>query len=489
MRLSSKCQKLDAVSREMQQTHPLRDLYQNVLTDLADMKNKLSFTTLWRRLSPSGNIYRFNCLQQSRLAHCADLGEQLDDLAEHYAPILGGALVPIEERTDLLMKALKTTQVKLALVGHNAKADAEMGVEETTGFPPLQEFLEEKTYSGCFWHSPEDPESHQAWHRANSLGLMVAWIQALGPMLIFMNQWDSSTNYFRDPQALWARLRWDDIVCLERTVNDWATLTMGTLFMYMVVTQLMHYAESELASVKKNSHLEPQDSIWSWLGNSAQLWCILVNATSLPIAFWMIKSASQVVLGALGVIFLLKLDDLDGPAGSLLRVNDEQFQRAMCWHYSLLSHCPVRVLDLVNPDATSEKDFWQISIGNTGLLVARSSTAVGPHVETCSTRIAPVGSAEQTPLLGGRKQSWTGETAATRHWINLKVRMRYSETGPSYNMPNHFSWLRRYTWQFVVALLQVLQIVYPLLFLIVNKPCPSSSHSDSAHSEFAEEGN
>eukprot|EP00931_Biecheleriopsis_adriatica_P055472 TRINITY_DN32808_c0_g1_i1.p1 TRINITY_DN32808_c0_g1~~TRINITY_DN32808_c0_g1_i1.p1 ORF type:complete len:494 (+),score=103.04 TRINITY_DN32808_c0_g1_i1:65-1546(+) len=486
MKLVKSVQKASALEGQLHQRHPHRCFYQDVLEDVAGMKYAFNLSALWERIAPSGNIYRLNSLQQSRFRHCENLYAQLEDLAEEYQNLLGGSSTKLEQRCAALLESLKATKVDLFLVGKEAEnADLEMPIEKTTGFPPLREFLAERVTSGWFTYLPESEASSAAWQMSRRVGYMVFIVQLLGPVLIVLGTWKRPTNYLSEPLATWERLTPRNIFCETHSLQDWCTILMGVMFSFFVVTQLLNSASSELNDAEKFRRLLPYDSVWPFI-NFVNAWCVLWNIVSLPLAFWAMESAQAVVLGALGVLFLYNLDDLAGAAGSILGTSDSEFRRGICWHYALISHCPVRLKDVVNPDAKSAEDFWQITLNSTGLLAARPSSATGPPSTMAPTRLALSAqndSNEQTPLLADQKRSsWVPDAANAQDFEQLRVRVRFSEEGGAYELPSTGGHFQVAVWQFIVFVLRVLQVLLPLFYFVVNKPCAAPvTHQSQSH--------
>lgn len=449
-----------ALEGELFKKDLLRALYSDFLEDLASTQHSFSISSLWSRISPSGNIYRLNGLNQSRLRHCADLGNQLDDLQQEYQELLGGDTCTPQERAAKLIGALANTKV----LGGGAGCDEEFGLspQATTGFPPLQEFLGDKVDCVFLFQCPGDEDAYRSWYAAQVIGFTCLCIQTWGPILIVISLWFDPKNYLREGSPFSGRLAPFDILCPTRPAADWAAIIMGVLFISFLVHQLKNYSRSEVLDVQKFGRLMAYDSYWSAAASMVNAWCVFWNLIALPLAFWKMETAYNILLGALSLLFLFNLDDLSGAAGSLLGTTDKEFRRAICWHYSLLSQCPITLKDLVNPSATSVNDFWQIAFAEQGRLLRADSKAHG----VAETRIAAVADDEQTLLK------------AAQSFEELIVQQRFSAQGATYRLPSAATGFQVAVWRGIIWILHIMHMAIPLVYVLINKPCPTNQ---SAH--------
>ncbi|CAE7567546.1 ndor1 [Symbiodinium pilosum] len=459
MKLASSLQKTSALEKHFHTKHPLRLFYRDVLDEVEGCKGYFDLSAVWSRLAPSGNIYRLNALHEVRLRHCADLQAQLRDMAEEYAETLGGTQ---EERYSMLVAALKEAKVDLDEAYESAEKGWELDSFKTTGFPPLEEFVvgNVKNLAGlCV--VPTDPGAWKDWCTAKLVGCMVAVVQILGPVMVVLSLWEDPTNYLQHPLETFERLSVSSIFCTDRSRGEWCTILMGVVFSFFVVVQLLNYAAQELEDAYKFGRLAGCASFWAFAGGYINAWCVMWNILVLPVCFWKLTHASQVVLNAMTILFMFNLDDLTGTAGAVLGTSDALFQRGLCWNYALLSQCPIDLRDVVNPKATSAEDFWQLRLTATALQSTRASESAGAS-RNAETRISPF---EQTPLLATQK----GHGIPSLE--QMKVCMRFSKDGITYQLPSAHSTVQANVWQLIVWLLRLLQVLMPVFYFIVNKPC------------------
>lgn len=465
MKLAKSIQKASALETHFQNRHPFHLMYKDVLDEVEEARGHFDLANVWSHLAPAGNIYRLNGLHQMRLAHCADLQSQLRDVAEERAELLGRDR-SLEERCDLLLQALKTTKVGLAL-GKTQK-DTELGwddqVLQTDGFPVLEEFLAEKV-GGWPIVAPLTPSSWESWWSAQLVGWIVALVQTIGPVLVVLGLWEGNTNYLHDPVSTWQRLSVSSILCPNRPLSDWCTILMGVMFSFFVVVQLLNYAASELEDVWKYGRLAGCTSFWSIVGGYINAWCVLWNIVALPLSFWRMERATDVILGSWGLLFMFNLDDLTGIAGQVLGSNDLEFQRSLCWTYALLSQCPVELKDVVNPEAQNVEELWSFTLTDESIRSTRCEDQ-----SNAPTRVA---ASEKTPLLAKAAEN------RVPSMDNMRAVMRFSARGYNYHLPSNNTTMLASIWQLIVYWLRLMQVLLPLLFFIVNKPCPADGHPKS----------
>mmetsp|Transcript_43703 Transcript_43703/g.81512 ORF Transcript_43703/g.81512 Transcript_43703/m.81512 type:complete len:467 (+) Transcript_43703:79-1479(+) len=459
MKLASSLQKTSALEKHLHDKHPLRLFYRDVLDEVEGCKGSFNLSAVWARLAPSGNIYRLNALREVRLRHCADLQRQLAELAEELAETLGGSQ---EERCEKLIESLKAAKVDLDEAYENSEKGWEVDSFKTQGYPPLEEFLVGKVSRGLLV-VPSEQSAWKDWWKAQLVGCMVAVVQILGPVMVVLSLWQDPTNYLQHPLETLERLSVRSVFCTERDMGEWTTILMGVMFSFFVVVQLLNYAAQELEDAFKFGRLAGGASLWSWAGGYINAWCVVWNIVVLPVSFWKMDHASDVVLSSLGILFMFNLDDLTGTAGAVLGTSDALFQRGLCWNYALLSQCPLQLRDVVNPKATCFEDFWQLRLTATAIQSTRSSDPSGAPANA-ETRIAPC---EETPLLAGSKSQ------SHPSFEQMKVAMRFTKDGSVYHLPSWNSNVQAQVWQIVVWLLQLLQALLPVFYFIVNKPCPA----------------
>lgn len=419
----------------------LLGLYKQTINEERRMKRQshsLFHIRLWGVISPAGNIYRLNALIAERLKHSDDLWIQLREIAEQKKDIFPQEL-GIEERADRLFEALQKATV------HNCPAsDAEESKAEL-GYKPMEEFLGTKVeHWGPFLiHSNSDEAS--TYKKNLFVSLVILAIQIMAPTLIFLNQWNSETNFLRDGY-FWQKFEPRELVCLADTFRELLTMMMGVLFLILVSIVIRSYVDSEIENLEKQSKL-CLSRWWTGAGVFANAYCCLMTMIILPLLFWSELRPTDIVLDALGLLFIFTLDDLAGDALGYLEIDDTDFQRFAVWHTSMLTQCPVKVENLVNLQAQTVDDIWNIRYSSTGQLLASDG-------KRCATRLE-YGSAadESTPLIAE-------EASLIYHKDRTETGRR--EFGQVFYME---------IWYVVRAILAMLQILVPPAWIILSQPC------------------
>lgn len=431
----------DVTSQEgVQQT--LSGLYMQTLSEERKMKtsdHSLFHIRLWGNVAPSGNIYRLNSLIAERLKHSHDLWLQLEEIAVAKSKLSGMPQGGTKEDcADALYQQLQTTKVS-----NCPTADSE-SAKNMTGFRPLDEFLATKVTSSLGLLLPEDSEEQSAYKKNLFVSLVILSIQILAPLLIFVNQWTSETNFMMDGY-FWQKFQPRELFCLTDTLTEALTMFMGFLFLILVAIVIRSYVDSEISNLEKQSRL-CLSRWWTFPNALANAWCCVMTILVLPLLFWSELRPTDIVLDALGLLFIFTIDDLAGDAMAYLERDDTDFQRMAVWHTAFLSQCPVNVSDLINPSAASLKDIWQINYNADGKLL-RAGTD-----QPCQTRLHMDTSADERTQI-------VAET----------VSMRYHKNRTENRLIGHVDYL--VLWHFVRVLLQVLQWVIPPAWVILSQPC------------------
>jgi len=434
----------------------LQGLYKQTMAESRKMSVKshsLFHIRLWGSIAPSGNIYRLNALIAERLKHTDDLWDQLREIAysKRDLPGMPGGAASIEDNADALFQALQKVKVR-----NCPASDAEQTALET-GFKPLEEFLGTKAEKcGPRWliwdplllHSDEDDRS--AYKKNLFVSFVIMAVQFIAPLLIFANQWNSETNFLTDGH-LRHKFELRELLCMADTVQEALTMVMGVLFLILVFIIVRSYVDSEMENLEKQSRL-CLSRWWTFPNAFVNAWCCLLTCVILPLLFWSELRPTDIVLDALGLLFIFTLDDLAGDALGYVEADDTDFQRMSVWHTALLSQCPVHVTSLVNPQAKSLDDVWQIRYDAAGHLM-------NVEDKICVTRLThDTVASENTQLMA--------ENPRLVYW---KSRTEQREFG-------QIAYLG--VWTTVKVLLQIMQIVVPPAWLILSQPCygPGSGH-------------
>lgn len=393
---------------------------------------------LWGNVAPSGNIYRLNALIAERLKHSDDLWTQLREIAGAKLQLpgmpSGGS---VEECADALYESLATTKV------YNCPA-ADSESPGTTGFKPLDEFLGTKVITSMGQLLPANNEERSAYTKNLFVSMVILTIQFLAPLLIFVNQWTSEYNFMMDGY-FWQKFEPRELFCLTDTLTEALTMLMGVLFLVLVGVIIRSYVDSEIDNLEKQSRL-CLSRWWTFPNALANAWCCVMTMLVLPLLFWSELRPTDIVLDALGLLFIFTMDDLAGDAMTYLERDDTDFQRMSVWHTAFLSQCPVTVSDLINPSATSLQDIWKINYNADGKLLCAGNE------QPCQTRLHMDQNAdERTQIVGDN------------------VSMRYHKNRTENRLIGHVDYL--VMWVYVKIFLQILQWIIPPAWVILSQPC------------------
>lgn len=444
------------------------------------------FDLLWDYIAPTGNIYRYNCFSAERRKHCEDIMLQMKEIADEYAPLLGGKGEGQEERVQHLCDVLHHTKVVLPQA---TQADQEKGSDITKGFQPIEDFLDKVTRYGPVLLA-DCPLERRFQLKTVGLALIIVTIQVLAPLLVIVTTWRKDRNPLGDIGWLRRHLTWHQALCLG---NDfWHVLTtfLGLAFMTVLIFIVRIYVNSEAKHAVKASRL-PADKFWTMTGVLVNSWCCSLTVVAIPLLLWSEDALVNIVLDTMTLLFIFRLDDLSEHLSGFLRMQDEDFQRMLCWHAGLLAQCPVHLKDLINPSADDKKDLWNIHFDSAGQLLAADPTMPG---QLCDTRfmMAPVD--ETQPLMHKPKFSPTPYTSGAdsrRPSINSTVKMYFGmkmheQRGLIYCTSRTQVMVLPSTFPGVLAcalcdgvswFLMACQFIIPVVWLGLNMPCLDRSQA------------
>jgi len=439
-------------------------LSQSLYTTLHCDEEDTDLDSIWKRIAPSGNIYRVSAMQAEHLKHSYDLQQQLRIIADKNKSLLDAHLKakgeqPTEvSRLNLALQLLKDAPVE--------NTDAEAGEKSDLGFLPLQEFLHkhgaERYMCLCGMLLP----AHTTWFtfqlKSRVLAMLIASIQILAPLMIFLSGWNADTNYLKLPGGIYHFLSWKELTCLG-SVTEASVDIIGTGFLIIIFEIGRSYVEEELANFNKGKYI-PMDFFWVSFGNIVNQFCVFMTVLALPFIFWTEMDAKDIVWDSLGLLFIFQLDDLAGGALNYLAMEDDDFRRIFSSICVLLGQCPVDLEDVVNPDAKDAKDMWLIKVGPEGLMSARTG-------RKCLTRLSETcQSNEKEPLLTKQEATYDNEGSPFKEQRFYYKTMLDSSPEKLPQCP-YVSALVRGLWHFFWYALLVMEVVVPPVFFTVNDPC------------------
>lgn len=438
---------------DVQATHEKpQSLYPVVVQELRhSIKSKFGpeyFMALWSEISPTGNIYRYNGYVAERRRHCEDIRRQMSEIADECAVVLGDGKTN-HERLALLIKALGQARVN----GCPSKQTGDVETP-TPGFPPLQEFVDKEVRRIGPLLVPVDVNERTHHQKCISITFFVFVIQMLAPTLVFLNRWRMKSNYMRDPATLFQRLTLAEAFCLGGNVLDQLRTVMGVAFIVVIVFFVRMYVSEEVKNARKSSRL-PTNGFWMTIGILANMSCCVMTVCAIPLLFWSEETPTNIVLDAMTMLFVFKLDDLSEFLGPLVGMSDNEFQRVLAWNTALLAQCPVNVRDIIDTDARKVDDLWCIKFDSDGNLLSASG------LSPCETRLVMCSPepSEATELMNEKA------SADTSH---IRYRRNREET---IVLPSSLNGILTRAWCVIDIVLLAFQFLLPPVWWIVNKPC------------------
>lgn len=480
----------------------LMSLYRRAIKQIKDDDDEDDddMNNTYARISPEGNIYRVNALEAEHLKHRYDLQEQIAELSEEKQELLNDALkksnkAPSHEaRCQLLTSLLCKAKV------HDEKKGEEEGSTTSYGFVPMKEFLATGGV-GRYWYLggmllPKQKRNFRRHLKNRILGILIACIQIFGPIMIFIRNWLEPTNYLRAPGGFSKYFSWREITCFGN-FSDFATGCLGTLFLYIVYEVARGYAFTELSQMGQSRHL-PTDWFWKCFGEICNQSAIVFTCLAMPLVFWGELAPKDIVFDSLALLFVFSLDDLSGGALDYLNLSNEDFCKMRSCVTIFLGQCPIKLKDILNPDAKLPEELWKVKFGTAtegdrkgsfGLLTAKG--------ELCKTRLYEVpdevirrksqSAAEQmlteateaTPLLkedleayeGGEEEDDEDESPfESTHFVYTVDRNKEPQKLPG---DGALTWLCHCGWYAVCYGVVIVEICAPPVFLVTNDPCYS----------------
>mmetsp|Transcript_18338 Transcript_18338/g.51961 ORF Transcript_18338/g.51961 Transcript_18338/m.51961 type:complete len:473 (+) Transcript_18338:127-1545(+) len=440
----------------------LNALYRSVVqeqTRCFEEKGERYYRQLWATVAPKGNIYRRNALYAEHRKHSDDLWGQMREIADKYPHLLPGA--DTEARADRLHAELTKMRPR------GAAEDAEGGAAaRPTGFMPLEEFLQIKVwrFAGFYFVSDWGKLSEEVKH--GLLAICVFMLQGPATVCIFLNRWNMKTNYLLHGHIRGA----GDLFCVGLNAEHVLTILTGVFLLVIVIFTARCYVDEQYDNSCKLGRL-PADEMWSTLGVIANLVAVSFVVLDIPLLFWSEETVTNIVLDSMTLIFLFKLDDLCEIFCAYLGLSDEDFQRMAAWSAALLSHCPVDLQKLINPEAKSAGELWSFSLDE-------EDNLQGHDGFPCSTRLsnsASLTSTERTRLVSPRT-SLIGRLKPSAQELVIgdptQAKLVYRITiHHEQELPTVTTKVKRAVWYAASILMRILNVGIPVMWYMINETC------------------
>lgn len=439
----------------------LVELYNQFEKNVQTLRKEYGDDDLWDRVGPRGNVYRLNALEKECLKHQDDLQDQLGKLAEEFGPVLdaeadqdrpsartesfeslGAAPLMYDEEDNATRRKKMLIRYLLSTTG---SSDPEAPVK---GFQPLVEFLcpAPPTRWCGFLLLPGDASAQSRYIKNACVALLVMMVKVFGPLFIILDDWELRANPIR---SFFKHLAWRELICFH-SAHDLLVTLIGIVMLLIIFEIVRASTRVEISNFEKFRYL-PADEFWLRLGQATNILCIIAVVIAMPLVFWSEMNSKDIVFDSLSLLFILYLDDITHDVLSYLEMEDKDFQRVCTWTIALLGQCPIRLEDVVDHDAKAPQNIWSIRVGANGLVCAKTGKVV-------ETRLMESKAEESEPLLTTTFQS---------------QRFTYTcKEGQSKQLPfTALNKVVRGLWISLYYVLLICEVIFPIAFLLINKPC------------------
>lgn len=434
----------------------LVELYNQFEKNIQTLRREYGDDELWDRVGPRGNIYRVNALEVECLKHQSDLQRQLSELAEEFGPLLDDEVDGTESAQPLDLEvpqmdgeeAIERRRKKV-LIQYLMSDFGSTGSEALVkGYQPLLEFLcpaPPTRWCGCFL-LPGDASSQSRFIKNVCVALLVMLVKIFGPIFIIMDDWELRANPVR---SFFKHLGWRELICFH-SAHDLLVTLVGIVMLLIIFEIVRASTRMEINNFEKFRYL-PADEFWLRLGQATNIVCIIAVVVAMPLVFWSEMNSKDIVFDSLSLLFILYLDDITHDVLAYLEMEDKDFQRVCTWTIALLGQCPIRLSDVVDRNAKAAGKIWCIRVEKNGLICAQTG-------ERCETRLMESNVDESEPLL-------TTTFHSQRFTYTLKE-------GQSKQLPfTALNKVVRALWISLYYALLVCEVIFPIAFLLINKPC------------------
>jgi len=425
------------------------------------------YSSVWSSLAPNGNIYRLVGINAEMRKHALDLQGQLAQLADKYKNLLGGNGMHAKQRSDNLRDALLTTPMQ-------GKVNIEEGLPGKT-HPALDEFCSEGVHTFGPLVIPDDVDEKKSWLQRRAVALIIFVVQLLAPICVCIHRVHDQRDVL-SASYLYKNLNWNEFVCLGKNLDESLVTMTGFPLLYLVIFVVQSYANDELEQSRK-SCLCPQDNIWRIMSVIANATACVLIVLALPFLFLSEDTPTQLLLDAMGLLFLLSVDDLGTDVCAFIGMDNSDFQRGVSWSAILLSQCPVYLGELINPNAKSLEDLWCVRVDpDKGFLLTTTGDKCQTRLESFSTGLQnPEVSCqlgftdERTPLTQGKTQA-NASNALTASVNSEEFVYRRSSTH-CHLLPSRLDKVLNCVWYTVSWLVTISVLILPPVWLVLSKPC------------------
>jgi len=264
------------------------------------------------------------------------------------------------------------------------------------------------------------------------------WLGAAGGTGRLLSWWNGKTTL-------------KEFICLGQGYKAKLHTIMGGTLLELTLLIIHSYVNEQHSNALK-LQLLPTSRFWFVIDQLANIFCVIMTTIALPLRFWGEDNSTAIAMDSLTLLFVFMLDDLSGFAATYLGKTEESYSRAAAWQKAMLSQCPVKIADIINSGAAHEDELWRCEFDRRGrLLHAAASKSSEQFVQRRVMRVAHL--SEDAPLLKDDH------------------RLCYSTTRLQELLPRWEIILMVHAWLVLDIFMFIVQIIVPIWWMILDKPC------------------
>lgn len=408
-------------------------------------------------MAPKANIFRHIATEAQRMKHEYSLRAQIRDLARVNEAYILARINRAPDKATFLDSNTPETACEMFLLDRLLKANVEdvsggvapLNLRPNSGFPAINYFLKETSSRPEVWLCgmaliPTNSKKRVLWLKNRFIVMVIAALMVLGPLLVATFNWYDDANPLKDGD-LSEDLSMKELMCFG-TPQELGITVLGFLNLILIFEITRSYAVGESEDADKMSSL-PSDHGWVHLGQLCNMLCMVLTVIAMPLVFWTEMYPKDIIFDSLALLFIFQLDDFGGGALDYLGMDDADFQKRCVEFVACLSQCPVSLEDIFTMPMNYHEPMWRIRWGAGGLLRIGADARMGVDAYAVRRYMK-----RPSDSKGGEP-----EYDSCVHPGQPRRKLHTS----------HF----RFMWLFLWYFLTFAEVVVPLTFVTINKPC------------------
>jgi len=302
---------------------------------------------------------------------------------------------------------------------------------------------------------PTDPGQLSVWLKNRFMAALISTIMILAPLLIMHAKLhDDDANMYK--QQMQGDLNVWEIVCVGTT--DLSVTVLGVCFLVIIIEYARSVSKVELSSMKKMQYL-PADTFWLRMGQFSNAMCILFTVLVMPLIYWSEEAPENIVFDSMAILFIFSLDDLGSEAAAYLEMEQDTFQLGYCTLVKGLETCPLHLDCLIDASATDYKKLWVLDDWPIDPTRASRDEQDARREEYPPRLIRPPRSSPDDPPRELKIEYWVSGVEKSQNSLILGTGQR------DLALASNLMWVS------VAWSLLVLEVVLPILYVFLGKPC------------------